>query len=259
METFYQKSFELGRMPLSYWNLFLHYSLFFILLIFFVLFGVGLYEEYQANGRVAWANGFPALLLLVLMVYFVVGQGKALRFEKYKIEQDSEEFKKAVKATCQELGWETNELEDIYFLGRKNKFLITILRKEDRVYFNALKEPEFGVQPFFNNWKTNDTIAFTHYLLASIKGEEVLKIASENLNTKQLTKKLESEWSIRSLSKRIIAYLACLFLIGMGTFGFWSSEGMYTLAFLLMIFLGGFYILIDVVLIIRKSKLFNRK
>lgn len=153
--------------------------------------------------------------MLILAFYFYMQLKKSLRYKEVEVKCSDIEFEEALKRTTKELGLLVETTEKGYFRGYSDYdyigiegSMITIIKKEDFILFNSIKDPNrYTLSGSWGRNKKNYNI-FLKNLRDVLKGEP----------EKTVVEKEQKVWSLNRILIRFVSYPFCIFLIVLGIY-----------------------------------------
>ena len=181
--------------------------------LYFIISELGIYSQ---TGDYITAS-IVGTCILSITAYFTFKRHKALN---YKILRDytssGEEFKNIVKASAITGEWNIKSLTDQLAIAekiygnptsRKFKFLITILRENDQIYFNSRLSPPYSIKPFASVDHKENFHAFKQHLVKLARGLDVIEEAKVQKKEEEIRIETEPEWNRKNTLNRVAVYI----------------------------------------------------
>lgn len=242
------------RVVLSFWQSIGHYS--FVLIPQIPL----MFEVYALITGDSFSNTFSISTYIFLgVVSILIGYLKwnELHYYEFNEGRNDDEFENAVLAASNKQRWgilEVNnkKVDAIINDYRRNLQKIKIERDSGKVLINIISDVFFLEPPdlFGANKKIRNN--FLHYYIKSNTVENLNEKVIQELETERKRKENESEWTLKNILRRIIAYLVSYAFIAVAMF-IMSFEGP-TLLVLFFLILGFYYLVVDAYFIFTKNK-----
>lgn len=249
-----KKHLEIGKIQLNKWETFAHYSLLLPILLIPI---ISLYSGIAGKGTISRVPIFEMMMFVIAGIY-IYNRYKALEFKKYRLEHTAENFKLAAEATSIELNWRIEILTDNLLIAKKydldsqwDGLKITIIREGNKIYSNSMVNPSMRSNPFSNAWNKKNLQVFNNNLIYATRGEKIIEKATEKLRKAKVKAANESEWTLKNIVKRIVAYLIIFILLS--ACALILSEGFNFIPILIIGICVG-YLIMDWMLIIKKIK-----
>ncbi|MCI4442729.1 MAG: hypothetical protein JHC39_04410 [Lentimicrobium sp.] len=151
--------------------------------------------------------------IAAIIFYFI--QRARLNFYELTIKHSEEEFEEALRRTAAELEWKIEVHQKRYIRAIRNSNwtgswgeMITIIIDGDRILLNSICDPDNIASVASYGWNKKNLKTFA----ANLK-DTVNHIPIKQPNTPLIP---ENEWTLKNTVFRIITYLLCIFLIGLG-------------------------------------------
>ncbi|NEN24214.1 hypothetical protein G3O08_11945 [Cryomorpha ignava] len=156
-----------------------------------------------------------SLPFLLLALFFAFIQYRRLKFKEIDVTFSDEQFQEAVDRTARELKWSI-ERNNKNFLRAYRSWnwtaswgeMVTIAKDKDRLFVNSICSPESMSSVASFGWNRKNISTFLENLTAVKNGKpEVVKI-----------ERVKSEWSLKRVLIRLLAYPFCISLIILGIY-----------------------------------------
>jgi len=219
------------RLELSRWQTFTHYLIVLFILFIPTLTLVSLFEIYVTNtykGKMSaselilgdWYWFVPAIVF-----YFI--QKRRLKFIEVNVEYTNEEFQEAIERTQKQFNW-TIELNNKKVFRAYRPWdwtaswgeMITIIKGKNQILINSICDPNIQSSVVSFGWNKKNIDSFLKNLTE----------VKEGVQFQVKTTKIENEFTLKKMLKRIFMYLVCLTLLTLCLFaifttGSWKSIG----------------------------------
>lgn len=173
-----------------------------------------------------------SLLFLLVAVFLAFIQYMRLRFKEVYLTFTEEQFQEAIERTKKDLKWRVKKNNKTFFQARRSGFwssgpgeMITIIKDKDCLLVNSICDPDVRMAGSSFGWNRKNVQVFLKNLTDVLNNMPVETAidnhATDALHNKQVETKTEkpaSEWSLKRIAIRLIAYPFCIFLIVFGIY-----------------------------------------
>ena len=210
---------EKKRIKLTVMQTFGHYFVVFLLLFICGLTAYSLFEIYVTKTYIGVPTSNELLqtslpfLIAAIVFYFI--QRSRLNFNELTIIHSEEEFEEALRRTTTELEWKIEVHQKKYIKAIRNSNwtgswgeMITIIKDGDRLLLNSICDPDKISSVASFGWNKKNLKTFSSNLKDAVNKTPAKQVV--------ISKIPENEWTVKKTVIRIITYIFCFFLIGLG-------------------------------------------
>jgi hypothetical protein len=244
------------RLKLTFYQTLTHYGIVFLLMVVPVIIVFDLVKEYFTETKIGVRSASEMMdvaipfFILAIVVFFV--QRDRLRFREIAIEYTDEEFREAVNRTKKDLGWiirnnnrQLLKAERLFNWSASWGELITIRKFKNKLLLNSICDPDVSPSITSFGWNRKNINTFLTHLTNVIN----------QVSYEEIPVRIKKEWSFINSVGRVLMYLLCLFIISAGLVVIFLSPDIRAIPLgLIVIYFGGFYIFLDLKVLLQKRK-----
>jgi len=229
------------------------------------LFGVFRMIQFLLFRKMIFTDYLFIIFFLIITLIVTRYWANKLKYIEFKFDIESDEFRKIVQSTAQELNWELKKLSNNHVLAYRNiKIMgiggerIEIFRNEEKKIMgvNSIPNPEKNSIAYSRKQNEENITTFLKNCLAIESRLDLDKQILERKNQKKSIFLAENEWTFLKIFQRIIVYSLTILFIALGINSIKTEtinlRGLLALIGGLAFFI--IYIITDIQIIIKKTK-----